>query len=545
MKRAVVAAIAALTIFGATGSAARAESPHSANMSLIGNWHPAGGDYQGSDMAFWGTTLVAGQYGGPGGFDLLNIANPFEPAHMGGLACPGPQNDVSIWHDLVIVSVDSARGETTDDTGTYKPEQCGAGGASQDEVMSGMSWEGIRIVSIANPAAPRQIATVKTDCGSHTHTLVPDPAHNRLLVYILSYPLGAPTPACNVASHRKISIVEIPLASPQSAKVIGTADVSPNIGCHDVSVFLPRKIAGAGCITESQIWDISDPAKPKVIAHIPNPNNNIHHSAAFAWDGNTLILGDELGGAEAAPGCTGEQDDRFGGLWFYDVSDPANPVEKGAWKIPRQENSALCTAHLFNVIPLRSEKDILVSAWYDAGLTVVDFTNPSNPKEIGYYTPRDPVGKDVENPNTTMWSAYWYNGTVYANNFAPRGVDVFKIKDPVFDSQITLDHMNPQVQEALPPPAQTAGADKQIVLPTRVGCRSRRGFRIRIRRPRARKIEIALIYVDGRRARTVRGKRLRRPVRLRRLPRGRTRIDVTLRTRSGKRISRSKTYRFC
>jgi LVIVD repeat len=546
MKRAVVTAVLAIAIVGACASVAQAESPHSANMSLIANWHPAGGDYQGSDMAFWGHTAVLGEYGGPGGFDLLDISNPFAPARLGGLACPGPQNDVSIWKDLVIVSVDSARGATTDDSGkTYKPEQCGAGGASQAESEAGTAWEGIRIVSIANPAAPVQIAAVKTDCGSHTHTLVPDPAHGRLIVYILSYPLGAPTPACNVASHRKISVVEIPLAAPASAKVVGSADVSPNIGCHDVSVFLARKIAGAGCISESQIWDISDPAKPKVIAHIPNPNNNIHHSAAFSWDGKTLILGDELGGAEVAPGCTGEDSDRFGGLWFYDVSDPANPVEKGAWKIPRQENSVLCTAHLFNVVPLRSDRDILVSAWYDAGLTAVDFTDPSKPKEIGFYKPMDPVGKDVANPNTTMWSAYWYNGHVYANNFAPRGVDIFNLKDPALDAEIPLDHLNPQVQEPLPPPSATPGADKAIFLPARAGCQSRRGFRIRLRSPHGQRARKALIYVGGRRALVVRGKKLRRPVALRRLPRGKTRIDVTLITRSGKRINRSRTYRFC
>jgi len=102
---------------------------------------------------------------------------------------------------------------------------------------------------------------------------VPDPEHGRLLAYILSYPLGAPQPNCNGASHRKVSIVEIPIATPQAAKVIGSLDVSPNIGCHDVTVFLPRKIAGAACLSESQMWDISDPAKPEVIAHIPNPEN--------------------------------------------------------------------------------------------------------------------------------------------------------------------------------------------------------------------------------------------------------------------------------
>src|SRR4051812_2186009 len=425
----ILAAVATIAV-GAAASTAAAESPHSDNMSLIANWHSSTGDYQGSDMAFWGNRAIFGMYAGPGGFQMLDLANPSAPKPLGLFDCPGTQADVSIWHDLAIVSVDSPRGATEGDNGPIKPEECGAAGASPAENEAGTAWEGIRLVSLANPLAPTQIATVKTDCGSHTHTLVPDEANNRLIVYILSYPLTSAQPNCNTASHRKISVVEIPLSAPQQAKVVGTSDVSPNIGCHDVSVFLPRKIAGAGCISESQMWDISDPAKPKVIAHIPNPENNIHHSAAFAWDGKTMILGDELGGAEAAPGCTGDNPSRFGGLWFYDVTDPSKPVEKGNYRIPQQVASELCTAHLFNVLPLRSEKNILVSAWYKAGLTVVDFTDPSKPKEIGYYTPADPVAKDDSNPNTTMWSAYWYNGTIYANNFAPRGVDVFKIKDP-------------------------------------------------------------------------------------------------------------------
>src|SRR4051794_23017462 len=551
MTRRFACAMAAMVMLGVAGpvTGGSAESPHSPNMSLLANWH-SGGDYQGSDLAFWGHRAVLGQYGGPGGFQLLDISNPLLPRPEGSLDCPGPQNDVSIWHDLVIMSVDSPRGAKNADGEDVKPETCGAQGANQAENESGTAWEGIRIVSIADPAKPVQVGAVKTDCGSHTHTLVPDPEHGRLIVYILSYPLGAPLPNCNVGSHRKISIVEIPLAAPRSAKVIGTADVSPNIGCHDVSVFLARKIAGAGCISESQMWDISDPAKPKVIAHIPNPENNIHHSAAFSWDGKTLVLGDELGGAEASPGCTGENPNRFGGLWFYDVSDPANPVLKGNFRIPQQMNSALCTAHLFNVLPLRSEKNILVSAWYEAGLTVVDFTDPSKPKQIAYYIPSDPL-PGIDNPKANQWSAYWYNGHVYANNFAARGLDVFNVNDPLVGPEIQLDHLNPQVQEPLPAPAATPGAAGAISLPPAAAgkagkCTSRRSFRLRLRAPRGARLRSAVIFVGGRRAKVVRGRRqLRRAVRLTGLKRGRVRIDVTLRTTKGKRISRSRTYRFC
>jgi hypothetical protein len=542
---AMLSALLALVTAPAAGAAIT--SPHSDNMSLLANWNNNGDYGAGSDMAFWGNRLIAGDYDGPGGFRMLDISKPAAPSLIGAFDCPGPQNDVSVWKDLVIVSVDSARGATDENGNAIDPSACGAQGASQAEFASDTSWEGIRIVSIANPAKPVQIAAVKTDCGSHTHTLVPDEAHNRLLAYILSYPLGAPGPACNAASHRKISIVEIPLSVPAQAKVIGTADVSPNIGCHDVTVFLPRKIAGAGCITESQIWDISDPAKPKVIAHIPNPNNNIHHSSNFSWDGNTLVLGDELGGAEAAPGCVSDGSDRLGGIWFYDISDPTKPVQKGFYKVPQQVTSELCTAHLFNTVPLRSDKDILVASWYHAGTTVVDYTDPSSPKQIAYYIPQDPTSSPDDDPATNMWSAYWYNGHVYANNFADRGIDIFSVAHPDLGAEIPLDHLNPQVQEPLPAPATSPGANTAIRLPAAKPkkCTKRKGFRMRLKARKGDRLRQAVIFVGGRRAKVVKGKALRRPVKLKGLHKGRVRIDVTLRTKRGRTINRTKTYRFC
>jgi hypothetical protein len=531
----MMAAVGVLLALAAPASA-QVTSPHSDNMTLLANWTLTSAEYQGSDMAFWGDRVVLGSYSGPGGFNLLDISTPAAPRLTGVFDCPGTQADVSIWKQLVIVSVDSPRGATAEDGSEIKPTDCGAQAASQAEIEAGTAWEGLRIVSIADPKAPRQLAALATDCGSHTHTIVPDEARNRLIVYVMSYPLGAPSPSCNVASHRKVSIVEIPLADPAAAKVIGALDVSPNIGCHDVTVFLPRKLAGTGCITESQIWDISDPAKPEVIAHIPNARNNIHHSAAFSWDGNIMVLGDELGGAEASPGCSGTGTAGLGGLWFYDVTDPREPVLKGNYTLPQVVDSQLCTAHLFNTIPLRSEKNILVSSWYEGGLTVVDYTDPSAPKQLGYYIPTDPAYPGDENPRANMWSAYWYNGHPYANNHGARGFDVFTLDLPELAAEIPLRRLNPQVQEPLPP----AGPVKP---PSRGRCTKRRGFWLRLEG--ARRLRSAVIFVGGRRARVVRGKALRRRVRLRGLPSGRVRVDITATTKKGRRISYSRIYRFC
>ena len=341
--------------------------------------------------------------------------------------CNGGQSDVSIWRNLVFVSIDSPRASAA----------CDAGSASD-------GFEGIRVVDIGSLASPTptQVAFVRTDCGSHTHTLVPDTRNGRVLLYVLSYPLGVPTAACNPITHRKISVVEVPLANPAAARVISTPDVSPAIGCHDVTVLVPRKLAGAACITESQLWDISDPVQPRVISHIVNPGINIHHSTTFSFDGNTLAIGDELGGAAVAPGCAdGNEHLPIGAIWFYDVSNPALPVLRGTYRIPQAVTSTLCTAHNFNTVPLKSERDLLVSAWYQGGTTVVDFTDPANPEQIGHYIVRS------ETPSNS-WSSYWYRDQIYANNLGTRGFDAFTL-DELRDDAVKLRHLNPQTMETL------------------------------------------------------------------------------------------------
>ena len=421
-----------------------------ANMSLVRNWDASGTYRQGSDLAFWKNLAVLGSYDNPGGFRLVNVKKPSRPRLVGQLDCPGPQNDVSIWKKLVFLSVDSPRAASN----------CGAGSASHPQIQTGTAWEGVRVVSIANRRRPRQVAAVFTDCGSHTHTLVPDTRYRhpvtgkrwpRVLIYSLSYPLNPQSPGCNPASHRQISVVEVPLRKPSAARVVSTPDVSPAVGCHDVTVFLARRLAGAACISESQMWDISDPANPRVISHITNPQANIHHSTTFSWDGRTMVLGDELGGALATPGCMTGGHAPLGALWFYDVTHPSQPRLAGSFVIPQDEISFFCTAHNFNTIPMRNGRDVLVTAWYNGGTAVIDYTNPAAPRQVGYYLPK--TGKIA-----ATWSSYWYNGRIFANNFdedvnsltaRSRGLDVFRLRDPATKGSLRLIRLNPQTQEPL------------------------------------------------------------------------------------------------
>jgi hypothetical protein len=462
---AIVAAAGSAVAVGGTKEGGEAAA---SGMRLIANYSEGGTYRNGTDMAFWGDRLLLGNLdqgtgpnaSPPGGFRLMDVSNPAKPQQLGKFVCSGDQSDVSIWEDLVIMSVD-------------KPTRslCDTGEAD---------WEGLRFVSIADPARPKLLGALRTDCGSHTHTIVPDEANDRLIVYVLSYPLaGRYNPAqamlakCTAPQHGKISVVEVPLDDPAQAKVIGQPSVAPTIGCHDVTVFLERQLAAAACLTESQMWDISDPAKPEVVAHIPNPAGmDLSHSTTFSNDGRTLVIGAELGGAAASPGClTANQDEPSAALFFYDVTGvrAGSPQLKGRFKIPQQRVNIFCTAHLFNVVPFPrgDDRDVLVSSWYTGATSVIDFTDPAKPKQIAFSIP-DATTQPSEQPReAAAWASYWYRGHVFSNNFdedvnslspRSRGLDVFAVDHPAVRGALPLRRLNPQVQEPLPGKPRETGA---------------------------------------------------------------------------------------
>jgi len=91
-------------------------------------------------------------------------------------------------------------------------------------------------------------------------------------------------------------------------------------------------------------------------------------------------------------------------------------------------------------------------------------------------------------------------------------------------------------------PRQREESRSPFGLPSTRRCASRRAFRIRLR---PRTLRSARVYVNGRRVRTLRGKRLRAPVDLRGLPKGRFTVKVIGVTRRGKRATETRRYHTC
>ncbi|HWC14198.1 MAG TPA: hypothetical protein VG929_06355 [Actinomycetota bacterium] len=418
----------------ATATAGHNEDIHSDNIKMLTRKPIRVGkgiNGQGSDMAFAGKRAYAGSYQGTALYKIIAPRNG-HLKQIGFHQCPGSQGDISVWGTFVFVSID-APGSNNQENATCNNTK--ATGFKTAEKSTGL--EGIRVVDYSNPKQPKQVAFVSTKCGSHTHTLVPD--GETVYMYVEAYPISQ-TGDCNqVTGHGEVDILSFPANDPSKLKIAGALDVSrgplpndPPIGCHDLQAWPERDIVIAACITEAQVWNIENPAKPEILARITNPEVQIWHSAAFTWDGKYAIISDEYGGAAGGGGCAGDKDSMIGAMWFYNIEDPSNPSLEGHYSLPRvpppphtQDESAFyrCTTHIYTILPMKNGKYIAVSSYYRGGISAVDFSDPADPQEIGYY---------LQYPNGVLpdtWSAYWYNGKVYTNDhLSGLGVGVFRVK---------------------------------------------------------------------------------------------------------------------
>ena len=193
------------------------ETASSKNIELIANIPKQGAFAQetsfNSDLAFKGDYAYAGNYDG---FMVYDVTKPKKPKVVTQVVCPGSQNDISVSGDLLVLSVDSRR---TDDS-------CNSTAQSPPQPLA---WEGVRVFDISDPANPRYVAAVETDCGSHTHSLAPTKDGSDLYVYVSSYGPNPDFPDCQ-PPHDKISVVKVPVDAPQTASLVGTPVLFPDGG---------------------------------------------------------------------------------------------------------------------------------------------------------------------------------------------------------------------------------------------------------------------------------------------------------------------------
>ncbi|GAA1462982.1 hypothetical protein NE857_25560 [Nocardiopsis exhalans] len=393
-----------------------------------------------SDLAFTGDHAIVGNYDG---FVVHDISDPADPLVVATVLCPGGQGDVSVSGDLLYFSVDYPRAS----------DECGAPPAPASDPDA---FEGLRIFDISDRANPQYVASVATDCGSHTNTLVPGEDGEHDYVYVSSYSPSADFPNCQ-PPHDKISVIEIPLDDPAEAAVVSEPVLFPGgghrttTGCHDITAYPAKGLAAAACLGDGVLLDISDPVEPVVVARVQDENFAFWHSATFTNDAKNVIFTDELGGGSAAT-CNEEIGPERGANAVYSLDTSGNSPElhfRSYYKLPRhQSETENCVAHNGSLIPVPGQ-DFFVQSWYQGGVSVIDLNNPDQPVEAGHFD-RGPV--DPESLRTAgSWSAYYYNGHVYSSDIE-RGLDVLELTDPRFEgaAETVLDEFNPQSQPELP-----------------------------------------------------------------------------------------------
>ena len=395
-----------------------------------------------TDMAFSGDLLVAGSYHG---FNAYRLGADGVPTLVSSTVCPGGQGDVSIVGNLLIMSVQDKRARV----------DCGLQGVTEEN--SPERFRGIRIFDISDIARPRQVGQVQTCRGSHTHSVVSADAR-RIVVYNsgTSYVRDAEElPGCFESAGDEtalfsIDVIEIPVANPAAARIIdrprifaangqiaglwrggdhgeGTQDTSQTNQCHDITAFPAKKIAAGACSGNGIILDISDPLKPRRIDDVTDKGFAYWHSATFNNDGTKVLFTDEWGGG-SRPRCQAGDPATWGANAIYEIVDGKLQFRSNYKLSAPQTDKENCVAHNGSIIPVPG-RDIFVQAWYQGGISVIDFTDASNPIEIAYFD-RGPVDKD-QLITGGHWSAYWYNGRIYATEIT-RGIDVLALQPSQF-----------------------------------------------------------------------------------------------------------------
>jgi LVIVD repeat len=467
-----------------------------------------------SDLAFTGKYAIQGNYNG---FQIFDISNPSKPTLALTYLCPASQSDVSVYKHLLFVSGEGQTGRL----------DCGIQGVP--EPVSKDRLRGIRIFDISKMSRPKYVANVQTCRGSHTHTVVTDPRDKENVYIYVSGSAGVRSadelPGCKDGpiddpdtSRFRLEVIKVPLAAPQTAAIIssprifyglappprrvepgrggagrgadaaatgaagtgaagatagtgrggggggGRANTGPN-QCHDITVYPEIGLAGGACGGYGLLLDIKDVANPKRIDQAADINMSFWHSATFSNDGTKILFSDEWGGG-SQPRCRETDKLEWGANALFTI-DNGKMNFKSYYKIPAAQTSfENCVAHNGSLVPIPG-REVMVQGWYQGGISVFDWTNPSNPQEIAYFD-RGPLD-GTRLITAGSWSVYWYNGMIVSSEIQ-RGLDIFELLPSGLLSRneidaaktVRFDFLNAQEQRKLVWPPSFAKARAYI-----------------------------------------------------------------------------------
>ena len=421
--------------------------------------------FTGGHVAVEGNRLYLGSYGN--GLRIYDISDPAKPAYLGqytpGLRADAPP-DAAVFdgrHIAVLNGTRRTHGALPNDARTDRTE----------------------FLDVTDPANPRLLWTFgpdQVDGESHNGDIVDarrlylpsgGVGAQGLRIYDLSPLVGMPTGAPrNVFRGDPAQLWEqspYRQGRPVGARFTHTHDIEVYVD-HPVEGLGPRDIAllaeggnylGAGNTGSVFVIDITDPANPVVLQrwlHESGPDHHpirYHHEAQLlASDPSVMLVTDE----DMHNGCGSA-----GGITAVRLSpDLTRAEELSEWFIPFGTPAAVCSVHVFS-----SDGPLVFLGSYNAGLQVVDYSDPANPRQVGHFIAEA----------TTAWGALHHRGYVYVGDMA-RGLDVFRYTGPRPDlpdltvnrGGISFSPPNPRSGDAVTITARVRNAGGSHAAPVRV-----------------------------------------------------------------------------
>ncbi len=181
-------------------------------------------------------------------------------------------------------------------------------------------------------------------------------------------------------------------------------------------------------------------------------------------------------------------------------------------------------------VPRSAEPGIVACSFIASGLRVFDIRDPYKPKEIAYFVapPANMGGSPVP---------------LEKSNYAMSRPSFVPERGEIWYSDGNSGFYALRVAKGVWPFEAPAGGGA-LGLPGTRRCVSRRNFTIRLR-PKGARLRSARVFVNGKRVRVLRGRRLRARIDLRGLPKGRVEVKVVARAADGRTVRETRRYRTC
>jgi hypothetical protein len=374
--------------------------------------------FTGGHVVVEGDRLYLGSYGR--GMHIYDISQPAEPRRIGqyipGGARADAPPDAAVFGKRHIAVLNGTRRTST--------HSAVPGDARTDRT------EFLDVTDPANPVLLHTFGPDQVDGESHNGDIVDKrrlylpsggTAAQGLRIYDLQ-PLLGRQPAAPRNLFRG-DPGELWARSPfRGDKPVG----APFTHTHDVTVYTDYPVAGlgsrdivllaeggnyagAGDTGSVFVIDITNPSQPVVINRwlhekgLDHHPIRYHHEAQFLdGDPRLMLVTDE----DLHSGCGGA-----GGVTAVRLSDDlTQTTELSEWFIPLGTPAPVCSVHVFS-----SKGNLAFFGSYNAGLQVVDYSDPANPRRAGQYLAE----------GTTAWGAQEHQGYIYMGDMS-RGLDVLR-----------------------------------------------------------------------------------------------------------------------